>query len=385
MAVPEKEMIFAITNVDSLVGYAQAFFFLKHLDKEKHNIKLRLFCRSREELQELEKMGGESIETNYMDHHEIEKGLKDVSYLMFIPEYSSDRFQQGYNVLNAAKKQQVDYVAMFSILGVDHATKYGDYPNLNTYYRLEQIMCNEFNSEHYTVFRLPMFYSAFYGLMPMVQRENKLRMTIKKGVRFAMIDLGDCIEAIYNLSFEKGEDDDEEQQEQQEQQQDDNRFFLWRILFPARQNHHHRQQQQQQQQEQQQQNPVMLKKNITLFEFTPSDRCLTGEEMAQHMAQGLDREHLEYEEISPDDMRGYLDSIRQDERFRRGHRENEHLFPVGSFIREKVIETLLECSRLASQGLTDKVTQDLEHALHHQPMTLLDFFRKNRENFRHLQ
>ncbi|KAI9263206.1 hypothetical protein BDA99DRAFT_559763 [Phascolomyces articulosus] len=381
MPEQQQQKIFAMTNADSLLGYAQAYYFLKQLEEEiKKNIKLRLFCRQKDhyDMQTLEKMGGELIETDYMDPHQVDQGLEGVYYLMYIPEFANERFQQGYNVLTTARKHQVQYVSMLSILGVDHAIHYNDWPNLNTYYRLEQIMCNNFNSEQYCIFRLPMFNTVFYTLTPMVENENKLRMPLKKGTRIAIIDMEDCIEGIYNLSVEK--EDENEKKDQPPLPQEDNQFFFMRYLFPSSSTTSTVSTRQQQE-------SGKKKKNRTMFEFTPANTCPSGEEMAQQMAQGLDKEHLDYDEISEDEMRQYLESIRHDERFHRGERKNEYLFPVGSFVRDNTIHTLMEYYRLTNseQDPLDKVTQDLEHALHRSPMTLLDFFRKNRENFRPLQ
>ncbi|KAI8147960.1 hypothetical protein BJV82DRAFT_594075 [Fennellomyces sp. T-0311] len=338
--------IFAITNVDSLRGYAHAYYFLKNLEK---NVKLRMFCRNRQGLEQLEQMGGELIETNYLSNHEIENALQDVNYLMFLPEHSRERFQQGFTVLTAAREKQVGYVAMFSLLGVDQAKKYTEYPILHTYRNLEQIMCNNFDQERYCIFRTPVLNEIFYRLTPMVEHENTLRMPVKKGTKMAMVDLGDVVEAVYNLSVK-------------DVQQEDNRSFLTRYVFPN--------------------TPA---KNQTLFEFTPT-QVLTVEQLAEQMGQGLEKDQtLQYGEINASDLRRYLESTRDDERFRRGDRENEYLFPIGPFMNDATIDTLMERWQLANQGLVDKVTHDLERALHRPPMTLNEFFRRNRENFRRLQ
>lgn len=106
-----------ITNVDSLLGYALAYRFLEGFNRSalKSKTEFRLLCHDCKGLEDLERLGAKIIEVqDFKDEKALSKVMKNVVYVMFIPEYSKTRVEDGEAVLKAAKKENVDYLAMFS-------------------------------------------------------------------------------------------------------------------------------------------------------------------------------------------------------------------------------------------------------------------------------
>lgn len=107
----------AITGVDELMGYAIAYHFLKSFQSKKDmkgKIRIKLFCQSRKHLEHLESMGGELVETDYHDQDQLERELRGVQYLVFVPQMAENAVFLGMNVLHAAVDCRVNYVAMVS-------------------------------------------------------------------------------------------------------------------------------------------------------------------------------------------------------------------------------------------------------------------------------
>lgn len=107
-----------ITNVDSFAGYAIAFEFLSkwnHSSSSKPVTEFRLLCHERQGLHELEKLGGKIFEVeNFDDKKEIRAIMRGVFYVVLIPEYSTERVQEGEAIIDAAEKEGVDYMTMLS-------------------------------------------------------------------------------------------------------------------------------------------------------------------------------------------------------------------------------------------------------------------------------
>jgi hypothetical protein len=115
--------VILITNVDSLLGYALAYRFLEEWNRDEEGYvelrdktEFRLSCRQNVGLEDLAKLGGVIIPVDdYKDKDFINNVLmKGVGYVMYIPENSENRVQEGEMVIQCASEQDVHYLAMFS-------------------------------------------------------------------------------------------------------------------------------------------------------------------------------------------------------------------------------------------------------------------------------
>lgn len=115
--------VILITNIDSLLGYSLAYRFLEEWNREKEDYgelsdktEFRLSCRQNVGLEDLLKLGGQIIEVkDYQDKDFLNNILlKGVGYVMYIPENSENRVKEGEMLIQCAREQRVDYLAMFS-------------------------------------------------------------------------------------------------------------------------------------------------------------------------------------------------------------------------------------------------------------------------------
>ena len=108
-----QKQLCVITNADSLVGYALACRILEGRE-ELHNVQVRCLCRTREKLEDIERLGGEIMEVDYQDENKLRHAMKQVRCVFLIPEHSSQRVQEAQNVIKAAKQENVEHMAMKS-------------------------------------------------------------------------------------------------------------------------------------------------------------------------------------------------------------------------------------------------------------------------------
>ena len=113
-----------ITNVDSLLGYAAAYRFLEEWNRveSSHYAKLRdvtdfrLLCHERQGLEELELLGGKIFEFKHYERNpHMQEIINGAGYVMLIPENSDQRIEEGKAIIQCAKEQGVEYLAMFSM------------------------------------------------------------------------------------------------------------------------------------------------------------------------------------------------------------------------------------------------------------------------------
>ncbi|KAI9322911.1 hypothetical protein BX666DRAFT_2023334 [Dichotomocladium elegans] len=333
----------AITGLDGVLGYAQSFHFLTRLHEEfgDNKFEVRLLCRTRSGLDELEKMGGRVIQTDYRNKKELVEHLSGVDYVLFVPEMTETMLIDGISVIEAAKRASVKYIAMYSSLGVHgilQTERPMDLDSFRSLYCLESVMAKQFGDDQRCVFRIPFIAQMFYLLMVWVEEENKLYMPMSPGRRFAVVDMEDVLRAVFNLS----------------------------VCVPGR-----------------------PEDNRTLFEFTPSQRCMTPDEMATAMTHGLGRtQEISYQTIDSRRLRKDLQEIRKRKQFNE-HLPSRELFahPLGVYLTNDMIDHLLDLWELAEEGHLDRVTNDLQMALgkDHPPKELEEFFKANRGNFEHFK
>ncbi|KAI8372875.1 uncharacterized protein BYT42DRAFT_594778 [Radiomyces spectabilis] len=313
--------------------------------QESHEqFKLRLLCRNRQGLDKLKEMGAEIKEVNYENENEIREVFHNVKLCMIIPEFSHKRVQEGENVIKACKQQNVEYVGMFSLIGVDRCQEQGtgEWKHMKQYRQLEQKIEEQFKEKHWIV-RHPVYTQIFYYLAPMVEGQNVLPLPVKKNAKWGCIDLHDVVGAMVQLS----------------KRHDKSSIFSG---------------------------------ERKLWQFTPKQN-FSSEELCRQMAQGLGRDEMQYRETKPNETKEYLTKMREDKRFKErpqqhelaGESDKPYTFPLGKYLNEVCIETIIEWWQLANENKVDITTNDLQEALQRQPTEVLEFFKNNRDNFRRLR
>lgn len=241
--------------------------------------------------------------------------------------------------------------------------------NLNQFLALEKQVAENFGRNNYCIVRSAMWDQFFYFFGPMIEDENKICLPVEKSREWGSIDLADYLDAVYNIS---SEDYDEKSGQA---------FHNLGEQYVT----------------------ILRKKNKRSFQFTASHN-VTALEIVKAVSHGLDKPDMTYEKVKSNKMFDYLNSIQDDNRFRERPsqqvidasfldddsdvdiaRDRPYTFPLGKYLNKDCIETLIEAWELLDSGKADKITDQLEKALHRKPLNVEDFFKRNRDQFRRLR
>lgn len=189
-------------------------------------------------------------------------------------------------------------------------------------------------------------------MAPQLENDNQFFLPVKRDSKWGSVNMIDVVEACYRLA--------KRAKEQQRSNTPDNDSFYH--------------------------------KNV--YEFT-MERSMTSEQMAREIGEGLGREHVEFKQISEQDFKKYLEQMKQDKRFKerpdnmkgdpKQGRDGWWSIPVGKLLNEQNIETMMEFWRMACKGQQDIHSDDLHKILERQPQTLKQYFKTNREQFKHFK
>jgi uncharacterized protein YbjT (DUF2867 family) len=357
-----------ITNGDSLLGFALSYRFLYAMknrqEPEAESRRLRVLCRSKHgfDLDKLEEMGAEVMEVDYKSQEQMRHAMEDVAHVILIPENSSHRVKEAECMMKAAKREECEYMAMMSIIGVDCVLDEGEDHEFNAqvserrvfeeHYEIEKLVKHHFSGGKHCIIRCAMFNQLLYYMAPQIEGENKLGLPIKEDSRWTTVDLNDVVEGVYRLAKK-------ERQRQCGQQRSNDVAFLTKRIF----------------------------------EFTGPEP-MSCEEMVQKIGEGLGRRDMQYEEMDQRKMKEMLHHVKEDRRFQeRPSQENDFKkgrdgfasFPLGKYLNDQTICMMMEYWYMACKGHLDMYSGDLEHILGHQSHDMKTYFETNRENFKRLK
>ncbi|KAI9275075.1 hypothetical protein EDC94DRAFT_592007 [Helicostylum pulchrum] len=188
--------------------------------------------------------------------------------------------------------------------------------------------------------QVPIFHQLFYYFGPMIDDKQQIALPTKEHKEWHSIDLGDLVSAVFNLSSSDSSE-----------------------------------------------------KNQTLFRFT-GRHTITAEQMVKYASKGLEREDMTYNKIDPEEMYNYLSRIHGDNRFRErpNHslfegEDRSYLFPLGEYLNETCIHTLIEYWQLINTTEdTGRTSEDLDNALDgRESISLKQFFKDNKGQFQRLR
>ncbi|CAO3598462.1 unnamed protein product [Absidia cylindrospora] len=365
-----SQQVCVIANVDCQVGYALAYRFLeenrKHGGGNENQCNFRLLCRNKEGLDQLAHLGGDIRQVDYNREDQLREELKNAKMVIFVPEHDNERVQQGGNIIKAAKNENVNHLCMISILGVDKASNDQQFHHMNQYRQLEQKVQEVMGGqEKSSIVRVAMPSQMFYYMAPSIEGRGTLRLPVKKDKKWSSVDLNEVVEAITNLAHENRRG---------------NQGFAEALNNIVSGSGHQKKQ---------------------LYQLT-AHRNVSMEEMVQQIGQGLGRKDIKYEQVGREDIKRMLQELREDKRFKErphssqsddnvggigsnGRRDSPSTFPLGRYLNDAFIDTILEFWELVNQGHLDIVTDDLKQILGHNPSDITSFFKNNRDQFRDLR
>ncbi|KAI7903400.1 uncharacterized protein BX663DRAFT_508471 [Cokeromyces recurvatus] len=348
--------ICVITNCDSLLGYALAYRFLEGMrsreDPEIADHKLRILCRNKSgyELSRLEQMGAEVVEVDYKDEDKMRHAMKNVFSVLLIPENSENRLKEAHCLIKMAKNEDVEHFGLMSFVGVDRIDKaksddpqnQSHYRNFKEYREIEECVKKAFSGNKHCICRHSIFNQLYYFLAPVMEGKNMMELPVKEDAKWNTVDMIDVVEAVYCLA-----------KQARKRQQNNNT---------------HKQ----------------------LYEFT-GQHNMASKEMCKEIGEGLGNRDMKYRRISSDEMKQMLLSMRDDHRFKERPKEHGDFkkgkdgfwsMPLGKFLNNHNIETMLEYWCLANENQQDYHSNDLQNILNRQPRKLKEYFEINRDHFK---
>ncbi|SAM09042.1 hypothetical protein [Absidia glauca] len=367
-----SQQICVITNVDSQVGFALAY---RLLEERRSNNRggndnqgtIRLLCRNKEGLDPLTQLGGEVYQVDYNAEDQVREALKSIHAVILVPEHDYQRVKYGETIIRVAKEEDVNHLCMISIVGVGKIDQSGgqEYKHLKQYNQLEQIVKETMGSkEKHSIVRLTLPTQFFYFLAPTLEERNVLRLPVKKDRKWSTVDLYDSVDAIVKLSNET------RQGSPQGLTSALGNLFVGGHL------------------------------NKQVYQFTPR-KWITVKELTEEIGEGLQRDSIKYEEVDTQEFKKILQELRDDHRFKErpnknmpndptppagGNRQDRPFtFPLGRYLNDPYIETLIEVMDLVNQGQHEHATDDLKQILGREPQDIKSFFKNNRRQFQDLR
>lgn len=125
-------------------------------------------------------------------------------------------------------------------------------------------------------------------------------------------------------------------------------------------------------------------------------QAITAKEMANELSRAVNDSKISFERISFDQMKKYFEDIREHQRMLlssmqaqessgvdtvRKH-DNKHLIPQGKYLTDPVINTILGYLELARDNHFNHTTSDVHKVTGNDPISLKNFFKENRDQFR---
>ena len=135
--------------------------------------------------------------------------------------------------------------------------------------------------------------------------------------------------------------------------------------------------------------------NQKTLQFTGRD-AVSAREIANELSRAVEGRQIQFESISKEEMKQYFEQIRQDQRmllssmqvFEKSSQDSqtkhdkENLIPQGKYLTDPVINQTLSYLELVRENQVNQVTSDIRKVTGNEPISLKNFFKDNRDQFR---
>lgn len=203
-----------ITAVDGNTGFAIAELLLTHPDfKDKIDAVYGLTLHTTSaKAKELGKLGATIVPHKHGRERDMVKTLKEASCdtICLIPPTHAEKFDITVELINAAKKAEVQNVLFLSSAGADLAER-DRQPRLREFIDLETLVLNSKGDPNVSLGHSPVVLRAgFYAenlllYAPQAQKDGLLPLPIGKDHKFAPVALGDVALVAAHVLSGKGE------------------------------------------------------------------------------------------------------------------------------------------------------------------------------------
>ncbi|CAG8544619.1 9768_t:CDS:2 [Ambispora leptoticha] len=286
------------------------------------------FDRNSKHVRELEKEGAEVREVNYGDRNSLEHALRDVDWLVHLPESSRNAVRDAEELSRAAREKDVRGAIALSLLGADEErTK-----THRDYHKIEKIIQDEVQNS--SVLRVSWMSEAFLLWSENIREKCELDLNLdEKNDTIVPVDFEDFICAICALIRREFDD---------------------RI-------HHH-----------------------NVYSITGRDALNPRDivDIINETTNDRDKRRVRYRQVKRNDIREYLRNLDEDEDRGRERHRNEYdprcFLPLNDREIEKILDILEYAKESDNAG---RVTDDFRRLTGDEPRSVEDFFKNNRRDF----
>jgi len=311
-----------ITAADYYLGYHTALRMLESY--EGHFTKCILTATHPERLKHLKDMGAQIIHVDPDNQESYEEAFKQANWIMFFPEPEAGRVQAANRAIDAMKKVNAKNVIMMSIDSCEyqHLRYVAEFKEIED--KLKQTIPD------HVIVRCTFLQNMFHFQGPYVAKHHRFPMTLPEEAEFAPLHLDDAIEAC-TIICKDG----------------------------------------------------MEKHRSETYVFTGPDK-VTGPKVASALQDSIDSsKNIEYEELSRDEMKKYLCSLKDRMGEQLQSRDKHHELLRYEFMgqpTEVQVETLIEEMEYIKKGKM-KRTDDLKKLTGRQGHPPEHFFSHHKEEF----
>ncbi|CAM0141486.1 hypothetical protein VKS41_003800 [Umbelopsis sp. WA50703] len=335
----QTQRIIVVTGGETYVGYNLALRFLEEIEQKRSskNFKVRVLTTQKEGLDKLQRRGAEVHVVRYEEPENIRQHLRQVELVVLTLNNREQRCQDACNVIEAANQERAQAIQFFSHIGSDKASD--NCRSLLDYQRVEETLRNKYQSGKWVILRLNFIQQLFYLWSPMIEDHGKLRLNTNEDSKFAPVNMVDVLEAAVNVACGNKNMDEYSVCEQYNQ------------------------------------------KTLQLT----GGQSISAREMASELSRALDGRQISFERISSQEMRQYFEEIRRDNRLQpetQSKHDKEHLIPNAKYLTETVILCIVGYLELAKENQVGQNTSDIRKINGNDPISLKNFFKDNRDQFR---
>ncbi|KAI9288166.1 hypothetical protein BC943DRAFT_350305 [Umbelopsis sp. AD052] len=346
----ESQNIIIVTGGETFIGYNIALRLCDEIDRRRSskNYKVRVLCSNKDGLDKLEKRGAELHVVRYEDQENLRQHLRHVSLVVLTLNDREQRARDARNIIECAQQERCQSIQLISHIGCDRTNE--NQRGLYDFQEVEECLKNKYQNGRWVILRLNFVQQWFYLWSPMIEDHGKLRLNVKEDSKFAPVSMNDVLDACMKVAS-KNQNDEE---------------------FCVFEQYHQK-----------------------TFQFTGRD-AVNAREIARELSRAVEGRQIQFEPISMEDMKQYFEEIRQDQRMlissmqvfekssqdSQSKHDKDNLIPQGKYLTDSVINQTLSYLELVRENQVNEATSDIHKVTGNEPISLKNFFKDNRDQFR---
>ncbi|KAI8391156.1 uncharacterized protein BYT42DRAFT_610409 [Radiomyces spectabilis] len=340
-----------LTDVETYLGHNLALYLLTTVNdrpgKLKKHWKVRVLCRNRDKVADLEQLGADVQIVNYDNLQLLCNCMKDVKCMILVPSMSRNRLAEGQLLIDAAAAMNVKSTVMMSICGESLSS--GQNNPIGEYRALEDHLRTKYSFGRWCILRAAFFHQYFYYWSRMIEERGELGMPLPAEDSMLTVGIMDVCNAVGNLILGSKKQILEDNREDEEED-----YGLSAAV------------------------------STRMFSLT-GPHNYSGNALVHRLNQIFEGDgEIKYTETSTDDMRKYLESMTmQTTDITRLESNVPGFLPdPQQFLNMEEIDLMMNFFDVIKSWHRGRLTSDVAHLTGRDPMDLLDFFEEHKQQFR---